>query len=1060
MFTHSNGPRIPLLAAFLLAALALVLTPGAAAQTATTTTLAVTGSGSTVTSVSSGTVVTLTATVIAGSVPVTPGQVAFCDASATYCTDIHQLAVAQLMTNGTAIYKFRPGAGTHSYKAVFLGTQIYKKSSSAASSLAVSGPVPSTTTIIPSGTVGDWTLTATVSGPSTSGSSSPTGNVSFIDTSNSNAVLATESLSPATPGLSFVNKVTLPSGLVADFNQDGIPDVTGEKTLLGNGDGTFTEVPNSGVLGTAVADFNNDGFPDVASPGGWTNIGIDLGNGNGTFTGVLPGPQACDDSEQMLGCNITFVATGDFNGDGNADIVYIDGGYEFLATYIVSVMLGVGDGTFNGGNDVEDTADFGTTPVFVAVGDFNGDGFQDMAIAHQGGNVTVFLSRGDGRFTAAAALTPGNSPSSIAVADLNGDGILDLAVTNYASNDVSIFLGKGDGTFIPISPTFPAGTNPWAITPIDFNGDGIPDLAVGDTTGYLSILLGKGDGTFTALPNYFGPGPAGSIEAADFNGDGIPDLNFGGAVLLTQYGPMSTASAPGISLQTGTHTIVASYAGDTNFNPSSSGVISLTAPPPAMVSPTPGSTFTGSTVTFQWSKGTGPNLFLLTVGVKRAGSSDIYGTGVTTATSATVSGLPTNGATVYVQLRYYLNGVWSYFDYTYTAETLAPPALVTPTPGSQLPGSNVTFQWTPGSGVTQYLINVGTRWPGSDDLYGSGVTTKTSATVAGLPTDGATIYVLLRYEVNGVWTDLYYTYTASGSLTPPALTTPAPGSHLTSPTATFQWSPGSGPSAYLLTVGTKWPGSSDIYGTGVTTATSANVSGLPTNGVNVYVQLRYQYNGVWTVLNYTYTADGTAAPPVMISPAPGSVLSGSSVTFQWTPGTGVTTYALSAGTYGPGYFNLYSSPQLSTTSGTVPNLPTNGKPVYINLRYQINGVWQQTSYTYTAVTPPPQPGFLTPPPGSTLTGPGATFTWTLGIYETQVWWVSVQVTDANFDQLYSQTTFNDPGGVSVGDLPTDGQPVYVYVQWLTVDGSGNGAISATYTSVNWSQSQKKVTPSP
>ncbi len=86
----------------------------------------------------------------------------------------------------------------------------------------------------------------------------------------------------------------------------------------------------------------------------------------------------------------------------------------------------------------------------------------------------------------------------------------------------------------------------------------------------------------------------------------------------------------------------------------------------------------------------------------------------------------------------------------------------------------------------------------------------------------------------------------------------------------------------------------------------------------------------------------------MTTPAPGSQLSGSNVTFQWTSGSGVTAYALSVGTYGPGYYNIYSSPQLSTTSGTVPGIPTNGKPVYVTLRYQINGVWQTTNYTYTA----------------------------------------------------------------------------------------------------------------
>jgi hypothetical protein len=277
-----------------------------------------------------------------------------------------------------------------------------------------------------------------------------------------------------------------------------------------------------------------------------------------------------------------------------------------------------------------------------------------------------------------------------------------------------------------------------------------------------------------------------------------------------------------------------------------------------------------------------------------------------------------------------------------------PAVLASPTPGSKLSGSTVTFSWTPGTAVSKYLINVGTKWPGADDIYGSGVTTATSATVTGLPTDGVTVYVLLRSEIGGIWYDTNYTYTAAGSLTPPALISPAPGSHLSGSTAAFQWSPGSGPNAYLINVGTKWPGADDIYGSGVTTATSATVPGLPTNGVNVYVLLRYLFNGVWTDLNYTYTAAGSITPPVMTTPAPGSVLPGASVTFNWTPGTGVTAYSLFAGTYGPGYFNIGGSPTLTTTSFTLPNIPTNGKPVYVTLRYQINGVWQTTGYTYTA----------------------------------------------------------------------------------------------------------------
>jgi hypothetical protein len=102
-----------------------------------TTTLAVTSGGSTVTTVAAGSVVTLTATVTVGGTPTTPGQVNFCDATATYCTDIHLLGTAQLAANGTATLKFRPGVGSHSYKAVLVAPAALGPSASTVSSLTV-----------------------------------------------------------------------------------------------------------------------------------------------------------------------------------------------------------------------------------------------------------------------------------------------------------------------------------------------------------------------------------------------------------------------------------------------------------------------------------------------------------------------------------------------------------------------------------------------------------------------------------------------------------------------------------------------------------------------------------------------------------------------------------------------------------------------------------------------------------------------------------------------------------------------------------------------------------
>jgi len=254
-------------AAFLLAALLIVLCAAAppAWAAAATTTLAVTSAGSAVTTVASKTVVTLTATVKAGSTAVKPGQVNFCDAKAKLCTDIHLLGTAQLTSAGTASMKFRPGIGSHSYKAVFLGTKTNAASTSSTSALTVTGTVayPTTTAITQEGSpTSGYTLTATVSG----GLSpvAPTGTVSFLDTSNGNAVLGTAALEAATVGLDWLNSqnlsfnipLTAEGGAVGDFNGDGILDLamvnggSAVTLLLGKGDGTFTAKAVSLPAGT------------------------------------------------------------------------------------------------------------------------------------------------------------------------------------------------------------------------------------------------------------------------------------------------------------------------------------------------------------------------------------------------------------------------------------------------------------------------------------------------------------------------------------------------------------------------------------------------------------------------------------------------------------------------------------------------------------------------------------------------------------------------------------------------------------------------------------------
>jgi hypothetical protein len=570
-------------------------------KTPTTTSLTVTSSGAPATSVSSGAVVTLTATVQAGTTPVNPGQVNFCDATAAHCEDSHLLGTAQLTPSGAATIRFFPGSGAHSYKAVFAGTTGYATSSSGGSSLLVVGTHPTTTTITEGASAGGYSLTATVTGADAE--ASPSGTVSFLDTSNRGASLGSAPLVAGAPSPSWLNSQTPATGAdpmgiaTADFNGDGIPDLAvtnrndGTVTiLLGKGDGTFTPaapVPNVIVPQTiVVADFNGDGIPDLAVANTLCDtVTILLGKGDGAFT---PAPAMLNTGVWPLGLEV-----GDFNGDGIPDLAVAND-----MDHTISIFLGNGDGTFTAAPAIQ----LPGSPQGLAVADFNGDGKLDLAVPvayPSSGTIEVLLGNGDGTFTASGASLPvGVYPSAIVSADFNGDGIPDLAVTMAESNTLAIFLGNGDGTFQAVAANPPTGDYPLSLVSADFNEDGTPDLAVANYGGNtVTILLGNGDGTFAAMNTNAATGDCPiAIVAAAFNGEGIPDLATANeadntaSVLLTQLTETATATVNGVNPSgVGTHLVDASYPGDTNYSASVSTTVALTALATPTVTVTPSS---------------------------------------------------------------------------------------------------------------------------------------------------------------------------------------------------------------------------------------------------------------------------------------------------------------------------------------------------------------------------------------------------------------------------------------------------------------------------------------
>jgi hypothetical protein len=267
----------------------------------------------------------------------------------------------------------------------------------------------------------------------------------------------------------------------------------------------------TGPQSVAVGDFNGDGTKDLAvANSGSNSVSVLIGTGTGSFGAK---------TDFGVGTNPQSVAVGDFNGDGIKDLATANSG-----TNTVSVLIGTGTGSF--GPKIDFTV--GTGPQSVAVGDFNGDGRQDLAVANSGSStVSVLIGQSTGPLFVTAAGSPfavGSDPCSVAVGDFDGNGRQDLAVANYNSGTVWVLLNSGTSPSFGTASTLALGASsvPSSVAVGDFNGDGKQDLAVATTS--VSVLLGTGGGSFGAKTDFNVGSDPWSVAVGDFDGDGRQDL--------------------------------------------------------------------------------------------------------------------------------------------------------------------------------------------------------------------------------------------------------------------------------------------------------------------------------------------------------------------------------------------------------------------------------------------------------------------------------------------------------------------------------------------------------
>jgi VCBS repeat protein/PASTA domain-containing protein len=228
---------------------------------------------------------------------------------------------------------------------------------------------------------------------------------------------------------------------------------------------------------------------------------------------------AVEDGEQPVAGVPAGLAVGDLNGDGHSDVAVANG----AGAKVVTLLLNGGGGAFV-------RADYatGSSPQGVALADVNGDGRLDVVTANSSARtVSVLRNLGGGTLASRADYTTGPLPMAVAAGDLNGDGRVDLVTANSGAATVSILLNRGNRTFAPRADVVTGGA-PNSVALADFDGDGKLDVATANPRARpgrgVTVLLGRGDGTFRPRRDYAVSHIASRVAAGDLNGDGRPDL--------------------------------------------------------------------------------------------------------------------------------------------------------------------------------------------------------------------------------------------------------------------------------------------------------------------------------------------------------------------------------------------------------------------------------------------------------------------------------------------------------------------------------------------------------
>ena len=284
---------------------------------------------------------------------------------------------------------------------------------------------------------------------------------------------------------------------IKDFNGDGRSDLFFQSSTSGavtlwqaQANGKFQEAPNSAPNAldpswkvAGFGDFNGDGKSDILWRHSSGTIGEWLGQ-SGQFTnnsGVAA--NSVDSSWKVVG-------TADYNGDGRADVLWRHSSGE------IGQWTARADGSFaNNGGAAANFVDNSWT--VVASGDFNGDGKADVLWKHSSGAYAEWQGSSSGKLVNVGAVLTNANGTVVGAGDFNGDGRMDVLVRNAQSGLITEFLGQSNGQFSGNVPTLQVTDPNWKVVAIgDYNGDGRADLVWQHSSGAMTEWLATATGDF------------------------------------------------------------------------------------------------------------------------------------------------------------------------------------------------------------------------------------------------------------------------------------------------------------------------------------------------------------------------------------------------------------------------------------------------------------------------------------------------------------------------------------------------------------------------------------